>query len=299
MELVIHLLVLVAIYSILSISLNIQVGTTGLFNLGMAAFYGVGAYTSAILALRGVPIWLSMLGAVIMSAFVGFLIGLPTLRLVGDYLAVATMGLGEIARAIFKNWDSMTRGVKGLPGIPQATLVGITFDSAPKFLALSLIMLVIVYVVAERWLSSPFGRVLKSIREDETAVQALGKNTFWFKMWALIIGSAMAGLAGSLFAHYINFIDPSSFVMWLTFFIFLIIMLGGLGNNLGAVIATVVFVAVRVSLRFVDLPEQLNPDALQQLIFGVLLIVATIYLPRGIIPEKKTVIEKPQTSGDG
>lgn len=175
----------------------------------------------------------------------------------------------------------------GLPGIPHATLFGFTFTTATSYLLLSTVSLAIVYVLAERILRSPFGRVLKGIREDETAVQALGKNTYAFKMTILVIGSGMAGLAGSLFAHYITYIDPSSFVMWLTFFIFLIIMLGGLGNHLGAVIATVVFVAFREGLRFVTLPAGLNPAALQQLLFGVLLIVTTIFLPRGIIPERK------------
>ena len=132
---------------------------------------------------------------------------------------------------------------------------GFKFNTAEKFLVLGVVCLVLVYIVAERLLRSPFGRVLKGIREDEAAVQALGKNVYRFKMWVSVIGSAMAGLAGSLFAHYITFIDPSSFVMWLTFFIFLIIVLGGLGNNLGAVVVTVVFVALREGLRFVDLPD--------------------------------------------
>jgi branched-chain amino acid transport system permease protein len=152
---------------------------------------------------------------------------------------------------------------------------------------LGLACLVVVYVIAERALHSPFGRVLKGIREDETAVQALGKNTYRFKMIVFVLGSGMAGLAGSLFAHYIGFIDPSTFVLWLTFFIFLIIMLGGLGNNLGAIVATAVFVALREGLRFVALPAWLNPAALQQLLFGVLLLVTTLFLPRGLIPERK------------
>jgi branched-chain amino acid transport system permease protein len=202
------------------------------------------------------------------------------------------MGLGEIARAVFKNWISLTRGPMGLPGIPHASLFGlIEFDTAEKFLVLSFVCLVLVYIVSERLLHAPFGRVLKGIREDEAAVQALGKNVYRFKIWILIIGSAMGGLAGSLFAHYITFIDPSSFVMWQTFFIFLIIVLGGLGNNLGAVVVTMVFVALREGLRFVGLPDWLNPAALQQLIFGVLLIVATIFVPRGLIPERKVIYE--------
>jgi branched-chain amino acid transport system permease protein len=291
LALIVHLLVVITIYGILAISLNLVVGATGLFNLGHAAFYGIGAYTSALLVKAGVPWLLAVLASMAMAGFVAFVIGIPTLRLVGDYLAVVTMGLGEITRAVFKNWISLTRGPMGLPGIPHASILGIEFDTAEKFLILGVVCLVIVFVVAERILYSPFGRVLKGIREDEAAVQALGKNTYRFKMGILIVGSAMAGLAGSLFAHYITFIDPSSFVMWLTFFIFLIIVLGGLGNNLGAVVVTVVFVALREGLRFVGLPLWLNPAALQQLIFGILLIVATIFVPRGLIPERKVVYE--------
>jgi len=291
LALIVHLLVVMTIYGILAISLNLVVGATGLFNLGHAAFYGIGAYTSALLVKAGVPWLLAVLASMAMAGFVAFIVGIPTLRLVGDYLAVVTMGLGEITRAVFKNWISLTRGPMGLPGIPHASVLGIEFDTAEKFLVLGVICLLIVFVVAERILYSPFGRVLKGIREDEAAVQALGKNTYRYKMGVLIVGSAMAGLAGSLFAHYITFIDPSSFVMWLTFFIFLIIVLGGLGNNLGAVVVTVVFVALREGLRFVGLPLWLNPGALQQLVFGILLIIATIFVPRGLIPERKVVYE--------
>ena len=285
--LVIHLLVIITIYGILSIGLNLIMGITGLFNVGHVAFYGIGAYTSALLALAGVPWFFAMLAGVLLAGFIAFVIGIPTLHLVGDYLAVVTMGLGEIARAVFKNWISLTRGPMGLPGIPHAALFGFKFDTPVRFLLLGLTCLLLVYVVAERLLRSPFGRVLKGIREDEIAVQALGKNTYGFKMWALIIGSGMAGLAGSLFAHYITFIDPSTFVMWLTFFIFMIIMLGGSGNNLGAIAATAVFVALREGLRFVSLPEWLNPAALQQLLFGALLLITTVFIPRGLIPERK------------
>lgn len=291
LALIVHLSVVMTIYGILAISLNLVVGATGLFNLGHAAFYGIGAYTSALLVKAGVPWLLAVLASMAMAGFVAFVIGIPTLRLVGDYLAVVTMGLGEITRAVFKNWISLTRGPMGLPGIPHASILGIEFDTAEKYLILGIVCLVIVFVVAERILYSPFGRVLKGIREDEAAVQALGKNTYRYKMAVFILGSAMAGLAGSLFAHYITFIDPSSFVMWLTFFIFLIIVLGGLGNNLGAVVVTVVFVALREGLRFVGLPLWLNPAALQQLIFGILLIIATIFVPRGLIPERKVVYE--------
>ncbi len=288
-SLLFHLAVLITIYAILSISLNLVMGATGMFNIGLAAFYGVGAYASAILAKAGLPWFWAMLAAIGMAGLLAFVVGIPTLRLVGDYLAVVTMGVGEIMRAVFTNWLSLTGGTNGIPGIPHAALFGFKFDTEPKFLVLSLVCLAVTYVIAERLLRSPFGRVLKGIREDETGAQALGKNTYRFKMTIFIIGAGMGGLAGSLFAHYITYIDPSSFVMWLTFFIFLILMLGGRGNNLGVVLATTVFVAFREGLRFVPLPQWLDPSALQQLIFGLLLIVSTIYLPRGLVPERKTI----------
>jgi branched-chain amino acid transport system permease protein len=286
-QLIIHLLVIICIYGILALSLNLIIGMTGLFTIGHAAFFGIGAYTSAILTRLGVPWFFAMLAGVVLAAAVAFAIGIPTLRLVGDYLAVVTLGLGEIARAVFKNWIPVTRGPMGLPGIPKAAIFGITFDSAGEFLVLSLVCLALMFILSERIARSPFGRVLKGIREDESAAQALGKNTYRFKIVIFVVGCGMAGLAGSLYAHYIAFIDPSSFVMWLTFFIVLIIMLGGLGNNVGALVATAVFVLLREGLRFVRLPEGLNPAALQQLIFGLLLIVVTIFMPRGLIPERK------------
>lgn len=287
MEIAVHLLVLITIYGILAISLNLMVGMAGLFNLGLAAFYGIGAYTSAILSRNfGVPVGLSLLAGVALAALIGFIIGLPTVKLVGDYLAVVTMGLGEITRAVFKNWVPVTRGPMGLPGIPHMSLFGFKLDTAPLFLIFSFLMIAISFIFVERIRLSPFGRVLRGVREDEMGAQALGKNTYWYKMTALVVGSGLAGLAGGLFAHYMNFIDPSSFVMWLTFFIFLAIMMGGLGNNLGAVVATGVLMVLREGLRFAGLPPAIAAP-LQQLIFGILLIVMTIFAPRGLIPEQK------------
>jgi branched-chain amino acid transport system permease protein len=285
-EIILHLLIVVTIYAILSISLNFMTGTTGLFNLGLAAFYGIGAYASALLAKAGAPFLLALLGGILVSAAIAFVISIPTLTLVGDYLAVVTMGLGEIARAVFKNWVSLTGGFMGLRKIPKASFFGFELHSRLEYLIFSIIVLVVVYFAIQRVLSSPFGRVLRAIREDEMGAQAIGKNTYRFKMWAMLIGSGTAGLAGALFAHYINIISPADFVMWLTFFIFLIIMLGGLGNNLGAIIATVIFVLGREGLRFVGLPPSISAP-LQQLIFGLLLIFATIYLPKGLIPERQ------------
>jgi branched-chain amino acid transport system permease protein len=284
-EIVLHLLIIVAIYAILSISLNLMTGTTGLFNLGLASFYGLGAYSSALLAKAGAPFLAALLGGIIISMLMALLISLPTLQLVGDYLAVVTMGLGEITRSVFKNWVDLTGGFMGLRNIPKASLFGYQLQSRMEYLIFAVVVLILTYFFMERLLGSPFGRVLRAVREDEMAAQAIGKNTFKFKLWSMLIGSGIAGLAGALFAHYIGVISPADFVMWLTFFIFLIIMFGGLGNNLGAIVATILFVLGREGLRFVGLPASISAP-LQQILFGLLLIFATIYLPKGLIPER-------------
>lgn len=285
---ILHVLVVICIYAILSIGLNIIMGTSGLFTLAQAALFGVGAYTSGLLALAGSPFWLSMLAALLAAGLVSYLIGLPTISLKGDYLAVATMGAGQILVAVFTNWDSVTRGPMGLPGIPPASLFGFKFDTDIRFLGFSIVCLLVTFAVAERLAHSPFGRVLKAQRMDEGAAQASGKNTYSAKMWAFVIGGAFAGLAGCLYAHYIGYIDPSSFTLWLMFFLWLIIILGGLGNNLGTILGCVAFVALREGLRFVGLPGNVSA-AIQQLLFGMLLILMTIFARRGLIPESKYV----------
>jgi branched-chain amino acid transport system permease protein len=198
------------------------------------------------------------------------------------------MGAGEILVAIFRNWDSVTRGPMGLPGIPAPSLFGINFDTDFKYLVLSVACLLIIYFVANRIIYSPYGRVLKAVRMDEGTTQASGKHTYWFKMWIFVIGGAFAGLAGSLYAHYISYIDPASFTLYLVFFLWLIIILGGLGNNLGTIVGCVVFVSLREGLRFVGLPGNITA-AVQELLFGVLLICMTIFARRGLIPEAKYV----------
>ncbi len=285
---IIHVLIIICIYAILAIGLNIIMGCAGLFTIANAALFGVGAYTSALLALAGFPFWVDILAAIFMAGLVSLLIGLPTLNLSGDYLAVATMGLGEVLVAILRNWDSVTRGPMGLPGIPAASLFGFTFDSPIKFLGLSAVSLSVTYLVAERLTYSPLGRILKGIREDEIAVQVLGKNTFWVKMWAFVAGGALMGAAGSLYAHYLGYIDPSSFTLWIAFFMWAIIILGGLGNNSGTVVASFAFVAIREGLRFLGLPGNVTA-AIQQILFGIILIIMMNVAPRGLIPERKYI----------
>lgn len=281
-----HLLTVMAIYAILAVSLNLVVGLTGLFSLGHAAFFGIGAYTSALLALAGYPYPVCLAAAILLSALAGLLVGLPTLRLRGDYLAMATLGFGEIARAVFRNWISVTRGPMGLPGIPRPRLLWVQIDTPGEFVVFTFACLALTWVVTEILSRSPFGRVLRAIRDDELAVQALGKNPEPYKLKALALGAAFAGLGGSLYGHYIAFIDPTPFTLPTTIFLFLLVVLGGLGNHVGSIAAAFALLAARESLRFAGLPPSVAAP-LQQLVFSLLLIVLVIYRPWGLLPEPR------------
>jgi branched-chain amino acid transport system permease protein len=281
-----HLLTVMAIYGILAVSLNLVVGVTGLFNLGHAAFFGIGAYASALLSLAGYPYPVCLATAILLPALAGILVGLPTLRLRGDYLAMATLGFGEITRAVFRNWVGLTRGPMGLPGIPHPTLFGLAIDSPGRWVVTAFAGLALAWLVAELVTRSPLGRVLRAIREDELAVQALGKNPEPFKLQALALGAGLAGLGGSLYAQYIGFVDPSPFTLGTTIFLFLLIVLGGLGNHGGSVAAAFVLLAAREALRFTPLPPSVSAP-LQQLVFSVGLVVLVIYRPWGLLPEPR------------
>lgn len=283
----VHLATLVAIYGILAVSLNLIMGVTGLFDMGHAAFFGIGAYVTAILMTEFNLPWLpSMAASILLAGLVAAIVGIPTLKLRGDYFAVVTMAVGEIARNIFRNWMDVTRGPLGIPNIPNVSFLGMTFKPGLSFFSLAFVILVLVIIIFQRLIFSPFGRILKGIREDEgSGVEALGKDSYKHKMFCFIIGSGTAGLAGSLFATYIGYVDPSTFTLWLTNFILLIIMLGGKGNSIGAAVASILFVALREGVRFLGLPTSIAAP-LQQWIFGLLLILVTLFAPKGLFPER-------------
>jgi branched-chain amino acid transport system permease protein len=288
--LAIHLATLVAIYGILAVSLNLIMGITGLFDMGHAAFFGIGAYSTAILMVDFGFTWMpAVLASMFLAGFIAWIIGIPTLKLRGDYFAVVTMAVGEITRAVFRNWMEVTRGPLGIPNIPYVNILGLEIKPGIPYAILAFIVLGIVIFIAERLIFSPFGRSLKGIREDEGAgVEALGKDSYKNKMYIFIIGSGLAGIAGSLFATYIGYIDPSTFTLMLTNFILLIILLGGKGNSIGAVLASVLFVVLREGVRFLGLPTSIAAP-LQQWIFGLLLILVTLFAPRGLIPERTSI----------
>ncbi len=276
----IHLLILIGIYLILAISLQLTIGYTGLLNLGHIAFFAIGAYTSALLALNGVPFLICFLLAGIFAMFFGFLLSVPTNKLKGDYLALATLAFTFVVYSITLNWTGLTRGPLGLPGIPKPSLFGLSFSSNFSFLILTLIVILVSYLIIRRLVGSPFGKVLEAIRDDELATKVLGKNTFKMKSYALATSAFFAGIAGSLYAHYITFIDPSSFTLLQLIPILVIVIVGGLASLKGTIVATFVLVLLPESLRFIGFPSSMV-GPMRQIIYALILILILIYKPKG------------------
>jgi len=283
MEYFLHILVITGIYVILTLSLNLVVGYTGLAALGHAAFSCVGAYTSSLLALKyGLSPWLGLLIGACVAAVLGAVVGAPSLRLKGDYLALATFGLGVIVYSIAKNWVAVTRGPMGLPGIPGFSIFGGEISAVWSYLILVAVFVVLTYLVMHRIVSSPFGRILRAIRDDEIAALAMGKNVNKYKIIVFVVGAFFAGIAGSLYAHYITFIDPSSFTVMESIAILLMVVFGGMGSLGGSFVGAAILVIFPEMLRFLGMPSSVAAP-LRQMIYGLLLIVLMLKRPQGVL----------------
>ncbi|MCG2698124.1 branched-chain amino acid ABC transporter permease [Candidatus Parcubacteria bacterium] len=276
----IHLLILIGIYLILAVSLQLTIGFSGLLNLGHIAFYAIGAYASALLALAGWPWIVCFLSAGITAMLFGFVLALPSNKLKGDYLALATLGFSFVVYAVLLNWTSLTRGPLGLPGIPKPEIFNIDFSSNASFLVLTAIIALISYLIIKRITASPFGRAMQAARDDELAARVLGKNTFKIKSISLAVSAFFAGLAGSLYASYITFIDPSSFTIMQLIPVLCIVIIGGLASLKGTVIACVILVLLPEPLRFIGFPSSIIGPA-RQIIYALILLLILIFRPKG------------------
>ena len=283
MEYLLHILIISGIYIILTLSLNLILGYTGIPALGHIAFACVGAYTSSLLALNyGISPWVGLLIGAVFASLLGIIIGFPSMRLKGDYLALATFGFGVIVYSISKNWVDLTRGPMGLPGIPKFSFFGFELQPVWAYLILIIAFVFITTFVISRIVDSPFGRVLRSIREDEIASLSIGKNINKDKLIVFVVGAFFAGIAGSLYAHYITFIDPSSFTVMESIAVLLMVVFGGMGNIKGSFIGALVLVIFPEMLRFLGMPSSIAAP-LRQMIYGLLLIVLMRKRPQGII----------------
>ncbi|MEM8914665.1 MAG: branched-chain amino acid ABC transporter permease [Pseudomonadota bacterium] len=281
------------IYALLTLGLNIIWGMTGLINLGMAGFFALGAYTSALVTLSGrMPIVTGILMAMAVTAAAGALMTVITMRLRGDYLAIVTLGFSELIRLIAANEIWLTNGSDGLSGIPGPLRGELTpADFNMLFCAIVLAAVAVVYLFAERLRNSPYGRVLRAIRDDELATAVAGKPTRLVKIEAFAIGAAILGLAGALYGHYTSYIAPDIFRPLITIYIFLALTAGGTGNNFGAIVGAFLVMAVLEGTRFA---EELVPGlggaqhaALREIAIGVTLIVVMHLRPTGLFPEKR------------
>jgi len=299
---VIRILNLCAIYIILGVSLNLINGFTGQFSLGHAGFMAIGAYSSALLYMSPelkevnffitpliwplsviqIPFVFSLIIAGLVSAGVGFLVGVPCLRLKGDYLAIVTFGFSEIIRVIFNNLQNVTNGPIGLKGLPIYTNLWWSFGIA-----------ILTVLVVKNLINSSYGRALKSIRENETAAEAMGVSLFFHKSLAFAIGAFFAGLGGALLGSFIMTVDPNTFSFLLTFQLIVIVIVGGLGSITGTVISAIIITVLMEVLRSVEAPMNIfglhlpGIPGMRMLVFAILLMAVVLFFKKGLMGKKE------------
>lgn len=282
MEYLIHLAILSSIFAILAISLDLVLGYTGLLSVTHAAFYGIGAYATALLLKGfGLNFFVALLAAIIATMLAAFLIGIVLSKFKTDYYALASLGFNVIVFSIFLNWQDVTRGPLGIPGIPRPEVLGFSFSENIIFLLLTLVLLTIIYGSARLIVKSSFGRALTAIREDEEALSVFGYHTPSYKLIIFTIASGMAAIGGALFATYITFIDPSSFTINESIFILAIVILGGAGSLRGPLLGAIVLILLPELLRFVGFPSDIAAQ-MRQVIYGLILVGLMLYRPQGI-----------------
>ena len=266
-------------YVVLGLGLNIVVGQAGLLNLGYVAFYAAGAYTYALLYHHfGVGFWLALPLGALAATIMGIFLALPVLRLQGDYLAIVTLGFGEITRLVLENWNDFSFGPSGISGIPRPGLFGMEMDmhEATVYLYFLMILLCIITIfVVNRLQDSRIGRALLALREDEIACQAMGINKTMVKLTAFALGSTWAGLVGVIFAAKTTFVNPASFTFLESAMILSIVVLGGTGSIIGIIIG---------ALLLILLPEYLRAFSdYRMLLFGIIMVIMMIFRPQGIV----------------
>ena len=319
-----YLVGIAGMYALLSFGLNSQWGFTGLINFSVAAFFGVGAYGAALMTASSSPLaggfnpLLGLVAALVIAAVLAILIGIPTLRLRADYLAIASLGLAEVVRTIVKNeaqWTNGTAGIRGIPSFfegwpvlatfPEAMpgleifvpfgarlVLGTSFWRALLDVALVLMFVGVSYALLRRVHRSPWGRVLRTIRSDEDLARALGKHTYSFKMQSFVLGSLLMALAGVFYAHLNLFVSPDDLDPITTFYVWVAVILGGSGSNRGALFGGFVIVAIRQGTRFLNefgwIPFDVAP--LRLLMIGVLIVLLMRFRPQGVLPPQRELI---------
>ncbi|MBI5048851.1 MAG: branched-chain amino acid ABC transporter permease [Deltaproteobacteria bacterium] len=280
----IDVLTLAGLYAVLALGLNISVGMAGLLDLGYIAFYAIGAYTYALLSTKlGVSFWLALPIGGLFAAGIGFMLGIITLRLRGDYLAIVTLGFIQIVHLILNNWDGLTGGPNGILGITRPSLASFKFSQPIHFYYLILGIAILTAIIINRLNNSRIGRAWIAMREDEIAAEAMGIDTTKMKCLAFSIGAFWAGVAGVFFAGKFAFVSPESFTFFESVFVLAMVVLGGMGSILGAVVGAIILII---------LPEVLRGFAsYRMLIFGAVLVAMMLFRPQGLIGSQRRKVE--------
>ncbi len=274
---------MVFLYITLAVSLDLVAGHAGALSVGQAAFYGVGAYTTAILATEyHLGFWPSLLGSICIAVALSSALSFPSLRIHGDYFVIATFAFQLIVLSVLNNWADVTRGPLGIPNIPRPVVIGWTVDSTGKFLVLSGLVAAITCAIVWRITRSPYGRLLHALRDDELFAKSLGKDTVRARVHAFALSAGLASLAGSLYAYYVTYIDPTSFAVNESILILSMVIVGGAGSRLGPVVGAAVLVLVPEVLRMAGFSVAAAAN-LRQMTYGALLVVMMLFRPRGLV----------------
>ncbi len=272
----VHMMNMAGIYGLIAIGFNILAGYTGQISLGHAAFFGIGAYGSALMNVRfGLPFYITVLFSILVTSLCAFVLAIPALRIKGKYLVLLTIGFGEIVRLVLMNWNSLTNGPKGILGISSPSFFGLVFRTERQYSYLILIFLVLGYIYQEWLIRSRAGLALIAIREDEKAAELIGIDLTQYKIKAFIISGVYCAVAGSLYAHMVSYISPDSFRYEESVIILSMVIIGGIGTLPGPLLGAVLLTA---------LPELLRSlGNMRLVIYGVMLILVIMYYPGGLV----------------
>jgi branched-chain amino acid transport system permease protein len=280
---VVNLAVLISINAILAVTLNFILGYAGIFSIAHALFFGVGAYTAAFVATKlGAGFLSGTAAGMALAALISLFLALPALRVRGEYFVAASLGLQMLAITVFTEWKSVTGGIGGLTNIPPARILGFEITQPEHFLMLSLICLVLVILIIRALVRSSFGRSLKAIRDDETAASAYGKNVAVIKTTAVVVSSALAAVAGSLYAFYLSFINVESFVLETSIQLMAMVIIGGTATLVGPLIGTILILLLPAGLSYLPYLPPTEIGSIQQIAYGLAMVVLMIYRPGGL-----------------
>lgn len=283
MEYILHILIMILLYVMLSQSLTLTAGYSGLISLAHAGFYGIGAYTSAILSVNyGFPFLVTLPLAMLISGILAVFVSVIALRTVDDYFIIITLGIQVVAFSVMNNWMDLTNGPLGIPGIPAISIFGFELSSKISFFILALILTALTFYLLSNITKSPFGRILIALSEDEIFTKSLGKKVYQAKITGFTIGAMFAAIPGVLYAYYISYIDPTSFTVDESIFILSIVIIGGMRNLWGSAIAATVLIILPEALRFIGMPSNIAAN-MRQIIYGLALVIMMFKFGKGFV----------------